>query len=97
MAPYDLGLLKEVKEVFSGIQEREERLDLTSKMPDAPAPALRIVFESSEGHRVDPKVVHCGSMEEIDNPKIESLEVYSRTKLATMLAAKLWTASRPQC
>ena len=29
--PCDLGNLKEVKEVFSGIREREERLDLVSK------------------------------------------------------------------
>ncbi|KAK5947598.1 hypothetical protein PMZ80_001751 [Knufia obscura] len=127
--PCDLGSLKNVREVFSGICEREERMDLlilsaginanqygedadgidrhfgvnwlgqiyavnllyplirkTSKMPDTPAP--RIVFEASEQHRMAPKVVHFGSMDEINNPEIGSLEVYARTKLAIILGVK---------
>jgi len=127
--PCDFGHLKEVKEVFTGIREREDRLDLlilsaginanqygedadgidrhfgvnwlgqiyavnllypllrkTSKMPDTPAP--RIVFESSEQHRMAPSVVHFGSMQEINNPEIGNLEVYGRTKLAIILGVK---------
>ncbi|KAL9121743.1 MAG: hypothetical protein Q9187_001697 [Circinaria calcarea] len=127
--PCDMGNLKQIEEVFSGIREREERLDLlilsaginanqygetadgydrhfqvnylgqfyvcnqlypllrkTSRLPDTPAP--RIVFESSEQHRMAPSVVHFGSLEEINNPEIGNLEVYGRAKLAMILAAK---------
>jgi len=127
--PCDLGNLKEVKEVFTGIREREERLDLlilsaginanqygedadgidrhfgvnwlghfyacnllfplirkTSKIPGTPAP--RIVFESSEQHRVAPSVVHFGSLDEINNPAVGNLELYGRTKLAIILGVK---------
>ncbi|KAH0024973.1 NAD(P)-binding protein, partial [Aureobasidium melanogenum] len=58
----------------------------TSKLPDASAP--RIVFESSEQHRAAPSVVHFGSLEEINNQEIGSLEVYGRAKLATILGMK---------
>jgi NAD(P)-dependent dehydrogenase (short-subunit alcohol dehydrogenase family) len=127
--PCDMGNLKEIKEVFSGIRERESRLDLlilsaginvnqygettdaldrhfevnflgqfyvvnqlwpllrkTAKMPDTPPP--RVVFESSEQHRNAPKVVHFGSLDEINNPEIGSTEVYGRTKLAIILGVK---------
>ncbi|ERF74686.1 hypothetical protein EPUS_00816 [Endocarpon pusillum Z07020] len=127
--PCDMGNLKQVKEVFTGVREREERLDLlilsaginvnqygetadgldrhfqvnwlgqfyvcnllypllrtTSKMPDTPAP--RIVFESSEQHRAAPSVVHFGSLNEINNPDLGSLELYGRTKLAVILGVK---------
>lgn len=133
--PCDLGNLKEVKEVFTGIREREERLDLiilsaginanqygedadgidrhfgvnwlgqiyavnllypllrkTSKMPNTPAP--RIVWESSEQHRMAPSVVHFGSMQEINNPEIGNLEVYGRTKLAVILGVKYGLVDR---
>jgi NAD(P)-dependent dehydrogenase (short-subunit alcohol dehydrogenase family) len=58
----------------------------TSKMADTPAP--RIVFESSEQHRMAPSVVHFGSLDEINNPEIGNLEVYGRTKLAVILGVK---------
>lgn len=35
-----------------------------------------------------PKVVHFGSMDEINNPEIGNLEVYGRTKLAIILGVK---------
>jgi len=127
--PCDLGNLAEVKEVFTGLRERESRLDLlilsaginsnqygedsdgidrhfgvnwlghyyacnllyplmrkTSKMPGVPAP--RIVFESSEMHRMAPKVVHFGSLEEINDSTLGPMELYGRTKLAMILGAK---------
>jgi len=133
--PCDLGHLKEVKDVFTGIREREERLDLlilsaginanqygedadgidrhfgvnwlgqfyavnllyplirkTSKLPNTPAP--RIVFEASEQHRMAPSVVHFGSLDEINNPEIGSLEVYGRTKLAVILGVKYGLVDR---
>jgi hypothetical protein len=55
-------------------------------MPDTPAP--RIVFESSEQHCAAPWVVHFGSLDEINGPKIGNLEVYGRTKLAIILSVK---------
>jgi NAD(P)-dependent dehydrogenase (short-subunit alcohol dehydrogenase family) len=58
----------------------------TAQMPGTPPP--RVVFESSEQHRNAPKVVHFGSVEEINNPEIGSTEVYGRTKLATILGVK---------
>lgn len=58
----------------------------TSKLPDTPPP--RIVFESSEQHRMAPSVVHFGSLEEINDEKIGNLEVYGRAKLATILGVK---------
>jgi len=58
----------------------------TSKIPDTPAP--RIVFESSEQHRMAPSVVHFGSLDEINNPEIGNNEVYGRTKLAIILGVK---------
>jgi len=125
----DVGNLKEVREVFSGIAEREKRLDLlvcsaginanqydvdadgiehvfgvnwlgqfyacnllfplirkTSKMPDTPAP--RIVFESSEMHRLAPSSIHFGSLDEINNPKLGPTELYARSKLAMILGVK---------
>ncbi|KAB8236928.1 hypothetical protein BDV23DRAFT_145377 [Aspergillus alliaceus] len=125
----DMGNLAQIKEVFTGIREREERLDLlilsaginanqfgltddhidrhfqvnwlgqfyvcnllfplirkTSKLPNTPAP--RIVWESSEQHRSAPKVVHFGSLEEINNPEIDPTELYGRSKLAIILGVK---------
>lgn len=55
-------------------------------MPDTPAP--RIVWESSEMHRTAPSVVHFGSLDEINDPKIGHTEVYGRTKLAIILGVK---------
>ncbi|BAE63496.1 hypothetical protein BDV35DRAFT_347913 [Aspergillus flavus] len=127
--PCDMGNLAQIKEVFTGIREREERLDLlilsaginanqygethdkidrhfqvnwlgqfyvcnllfplirkTSKLPDTPAP--RIVWETSEQHRAAPKVVHFGSLDEINNPAIDNTELYGRSKLAIILGVK---------
>ncbi|CAG8113434.1 unnamed protein product [Penicillium nalgiovense] len=58
----------------------------TSKLPDTPAP--RIVFESSEQHRVAPSDVHFASLDEINNPKVGNLQLYCRTKLAIILGVK---------
>jgi hypothetical protein len=55
-------------------------------MPGTPAP--RIVFESSEQHRVAPSAVHFGSLDEINNPAVGNLELYGRTKLAIILGVK---------
>jgi len=127
--PCDLGNLKEIKEVFGGLREREKRLDLlilsaginsnqydvdadgldrhfgvnwlgnyyainqlwplivkTSKMPNTPAP--RIVFESSEVHRMAPSAVHFGSYSEINDPSLGPVERYGRSKLAMILGTK---------
>ncbi|KAJ9478489.1 hypothetical protein VN97_g13191, partial [Penicillium thymicola] len=43
----------------------------TSKLPDTPAP--RIVFESSEQHRMAPSDVHFASLDEINNPNVGNL------------------------
>jgi len=131
----DFGSLKEVKEVFSGIREREERLDLvvlaagintntfgldadgidrhfgvnwlgqfyainqlyplirkTSKMPDTPAP--RIVFESSENHRMCPSDVHFGSVDEINDENFGPTHLYARSKLAQILGMKYGLVKR---
>ncbi len=61
-------------------------------MPDAPAP--RIVFESSEQHRAAPSVVHFGSIDEINDPKVGNLELYGRTKLAIILGVKYGLVER---
>lgn len=125
----DLESLKEVREVFTGIREREDRLDLlvccaginankygedvdgidrhfglnwlgqfyvcnllyplmrkTSRMVDAPPP--RILFESSELHRMAPTSTHFGSFEEINDPSLDPTQLYARTKLAMILGAK---------
>lgn len=58
----------------------------TSKLPETPAP--RIVWETSEQHRMAPSVVHFGSMEEINDPEVGNLELYGRTKLAIILGVK---------
>jgi NAD(P)-dependent dehydrogenase (short-subunit alcohol dehydrogenase family) len=58
----------------------------TSKMPDTPAP--RIVWESSEQHRMAPSVVHFGSIDEINDPSVGNNELYGRTKLAIILGTK---------
>ena len=58
----------------------------TSKLPDTPAP--RIVWETSEQHRAAPKVVHFGSLDEINNPDIDNTELYGRSKLAIILGVK---------
>ncbi|KAH2876044.1 hypothetical protein KXW22_004305 [Aspergillus fumigatus] len=58
----------------------------TAKMPGTPPP--RVVFESSEQHRNAPKVVHFGSVDEINNPEIGTTEVYGRTKLAIILGVR---------
>lgn len=55
-------------------------------MLDTPAP--RIVWEASEQHRAAPSVVHFGSLDEINNPEVGSLELYSRAKLAIILGVK---------
>ncbi|CAK49037.1 uncharacterized protein An09g01150 [Aspergillus niger] len=58
----------------------------TSKLPNTPAP--RIVFETSEQHRMAPKNVHFATLEEINNPEVGNLELYGRTKLAIILGVK---------
>lgn len=58
----------------------------TSKLPETPAP--RIVWETSEQHRMAPSTVHFGSMEEINGPNVGNLEFYGRTKLAIILGVK---------
>lgn len=58
----------------------------TSKLADTPAP--RIVFESSEQHRMAPSDVHFASQEEINNPEVGNLQSYGRTKLAIILGVK---------
>lgn len=58
----------------------------TSKLPETPAP--RIVWETSEQHRMAPSTVHFGSMEEINDPNVGNLELYGRTKLAIILGVK---------
>ncbi|CEL10657.1 Putative Dehydrogenases with different specificities [Aspergillus calidoustus] len=58
----------------------------TSKIPDTPAP--RIVFESSEQHRMAPSNVKFESLAEINNPELGPLELYGRTKLAIILGVK---------
>ncbi|CAG8078318.1 unnamed protein product [Penicillium nalgiovense] len=58
----------------------------TSKLPDTPAP--RIVFESSEQHRMAPSDVHLASLDEISNSKVGNLQLYCRTKLAISLGVK---------
>lgn len=58
----------------------------TSKLPDAPAP--RIVFESSELHRMAPSAVHFATLEEINDPSVGNVALYGRTKLAMILGAK---------
>jgi len=58
----------------------------TSKMPDTPAP--RIVFESSELHRMASSNVHFGSLEEINDPSLGPTELYGRTKVAIILGVK---------
>lgn len=58
----------------------------TSKLPDTAAP--RIVFESSEMHRMAPSDVHFASLDEINNPELGSLQLYGRTKLAIILGVK---------
>jgi NAD(P)-dependent dehydrogenase (short-subunit alcohol dehydrogenase family) len=58
----------------------------TSKMADTPAP--RIVFESSEMHRMAPSAVHFATLSEINNPDVGKTELYGRTKLAIILGVK---------
>ncbi|EED17743.1 short chain dehydrogenase/reductase family protein [Talaromyces stipitatus ATCC 10500] len=122
----DMGDLKQIRDVFTNMREKEERLDLlvlsaginanqyretndkidshfqinwlgqfyvvnqlypllrkTSRLPDTPAP--RIVWESSELHRMAPSDVKFSSKEEINNPDIGSAALYARTKLAIIL------------
>jgi len=141
----DLGDLKMVKEVFSGIAKSNDRLDYlilstginsnqfgldndgidrhfgvnalghyyainllyplmrkTSKstsLPNKPKGSTRIVFESSEMHRMAPgsedsasrgRGVHFGSEEEITEAgkELGPMELYGRTKLAMILYTK---------
>ncbi|KAJ6163762.1 short-chain dehydrogenase [Penicillium chrysogenum] len=58
----------------------------TSKLADTPAP--RIVFESSEQHRMAPSDVHFTSLDEVNNPEVGNLQLYGRTKLAIILGVK---------
>jgi len=46
----------------------------TSKLPDTPAP--RIIFESSEMHRMAPSAVHFGSVEELNDSSIDPTQLY---------------------
>lgn len=62
----------------------------TSKLPGAPAP--RIVFESSEMHRWAPKGIKFDSIKDINDEKLSPVELYGRTKLAMILAAKFCLA-----
>jgi hypothetical protein len=58
----------------------------TSKLPDTPAP--RVVWESSELHRMSPSDVKFESKAEINNPNVGSEELYARTKLAIILSVE---------
>jgi NAD(P)-dependent dehydrogenase (short-subunit alcohol dehydrogenase family) len=58
----------------------------TSKIPGAPAP--RIVFQSSEQHRLAPSNVHFGSLRELNDPNIDNTQIYCRTKLGMILYTK---------
>nr|XP_018265914.1 uncharacterized protein I303_02291 [Kwoniella dejecticola CBS 10117]OBR88072.1 hypothetical protein I303_02291 [Kwoniella dejecticola CBS 10117] len=92
----DLGELKQVKEVFSGLAKKFDRLDY---LPGVEKGSVRIVFESSEMHRFAPgsedsksrgRGVHFGSEEEITEAgkELGPIELYGRTKLAMILYAK---------
>jgi len=74
-----LGQFYAVNQLFPLIRK-------TSKIPGNNPP--RIVFESSEQHRMAPSVVHFGSLDEINDPKVGNLELYGRTKLAIILGVK---------
>jgi len=58
----------------------------TSKMPDTPAP--RIVFESSEVHRMARNDIHFGSLEELNDENYGPNNLYARSKIAMILGAK---------
>jgi len=58
----------------------------TSKLPNTSAP--RIIFESSEMHRMARSDVHFGSVEELNNPELGPVELYGRTKLAMILYSR---------
>jgi len=60
----------------------------TSQLPECKDVPPRIVFESSEMHRMAPANVHFGSLDEINNDKLGPTELYGRTKLALILYAK---------
>ncbi|SRR5258706_5137654 len=62
----------------------------TSKRPGAPAP--RIVFEGSEMHRWAPKETKFNSIKDVNDQKLSLVELYGRTKLAMILAAKFCLA-----
>ncbi|KAL4926391.1 short chain dehydrogenase/reductase family protein [Aspergillus undulatus] len=64
----------------------------TSKIPDAPAP--RIVFESSELHRVTMPGTKFASAEEINDPSKDPTQLYARTKLAIILGVKFGLVER---
>ncbi|OKL56471.1 hypothetical protein UA08_08201 [Talaromyces atroroseus] len=132
--PCDLGNFKNIKEVFTGFRDREDRLDLlalsaginaapydetidgidrhfqvnwlgqlyvcnllysllrkTSRLPDTPAP--RIVFESSELHRLAPSSTF-RSVGEINDSKIDPAQLYARSKLAIILGVKYGLVDR---
>jgi len=72
----------------------------TSKLPDTPKGSVRIIFESSEMHRMAPgsedsksrkRGCHFGSEEEITEygKELGPMELYGRTKLAMILYAKM--------
>jgi len=71
---------------FYALNQLWPLLKTTSKLPGVPAP--RIVIESSEMHRAAPKVVHFGSISEINNPDMSPVQLYGRTKLALILGTK---------
>ncbi|KAL2020591.1 hypothetical protein VTK56DRAFT_8179 [Thermocarpiscus australiensis] len=64
----------------------------TSKKPGTPGP--RVVFESSEMHRAAPRNVHFASLDEINDPSLGPTELYARSKLAMILAAKYGLAGK---
>ncbi|KAL2105265.1 hypothetical protein VUR80DRAFT_8661 [Thermomyces stellatus] len=63
----------------------------TSKT-DGPSP--RVVFLSSEQHRLAPSDTKFASLEEINNPSLGPTQLYSRSKLAMILVAKCGLAKK---
>lgn len=77
---------------FYAVNQLYPLIRKTSKLPDTPAP--RIVWESSELHRLSPSDVKFESKEEINNPNIGSAELYARTKLAIILGVDFGLVQR---
>lgn len=66
----------------------------TAKMEGEQGNKPRVVFESSEVHRLAPGNVHFASLEEINDDKLGPTELYARTKLAMILLARYGLARK---